>query len=117
MGKAVAVLSKTENRKRDNMNIALADGRQFSFSDQNLTDDVTDPATGREVTKVSWSLYDANAAKIGEGHDATLSYTAKYPYAGLVVDVPGVIRFEQDGDVIPDPAPSPFVTIKFNYAP
>ncbi len=117
MGKAIAVLSRTESRRRDNMNISLDDGRQFSFSDQVSTDDVTDPATGREITRVSWTLYSVDGRKLSEGHDAVISYNAKYPYETLVVDAPTAgLRFEQDGAMVPDPAPSPFATIRFNYA-
>lgn len=114
MGKAVAVTSNVEMRKKDNLNIALDDGRQFSFSDQ-TPGDLRDPATGRTVTGVSWTMYDPNGNKTAEAHNGTISYAPGFQYASLTIEVPGVINFTQDGEAIPDPPPSQFSTLRFNY--
>ena len=98
--KAFAYFTAREGRRRDTLNIALADGRQVTFNDDDNQQGY-DPGTGRSVDQggVGWQMWDGLAASIGQGRNGLLAYDIAPLYQNLVFEIPGKIKLVQDGAV------------------
>lgn len=100
--KARALMSKSEIRRRDTLNIASKDPGvdwQMMFYDINTRDNVTDPGTNRTVTGVVYTTYHGDA--VDQGQDGTLGYNANYPFSNLVMKAPGKFTITQVGGPVP----------------
>lgn len=97
---AHALMSKTNSRKRDTLNIAAADGStdwQMVFFDPNPRDNIVDPGTNRTVTGVEWTVQDG--ATVSHGQNGSLGYDANYPFNSLAFSCPGVSIAQVGGPV------------------